>query len=88
MGFAVLLTNDAANDLDNIYDYIAFHDSPQKANYVLERFEKVCASQSEFPERGAYPNEFLALGIREYRETFLSLIASYTELWTISCMFF
>ena len=70
MGFAVLLTNDAANDLDDIYNYIALHDSPQKANYVLERFEKGCSSLSEFPERGAYPKELLALGIREYRETF------------------
>ena len=70
MGFAVLLTNDAANDLDDIYNYVALHDSPQKADYFLERFEKVCSSLSEFPERGAYPKELLALGIREYRETF------------------
>ena len=70
MGFSVLLTNDAAHDLDDIYNYIALHDSPQKADYVLKRFEKVCSSLSEFPERGAYPKELLALGIREYRETF------------------
>jgi toxin ParE1/3/4 len=25
---------------------------------------------SEFPERGAYPKELLALGVREYREIF------------------
>ncbi len=70
MGSEVLLTNDAARDLNEIYNYIAFHDSPQKADYVLNRFEKVFSSLSEFPERGAYPNELLALGIREYRETF------------------
>ncbi len=70
MGFAVLLSNDAENDLDDIYNCIALHDSPQKANYVLERFEKVCSTLSEFPERGAHPKELLALGIREYRETF------------------
>jgi toxin ParE1/3/4 len=72
MGFAVLLTNDAARDLDEIYNYIALHDSPQKADYVLERIEKVFSSLSEFPERGAYPKELLALGIREYRETFFT----------------
>jgi toxin ParE1/3/4 len=27
-------------------------------------------SLSEFPERGTYPKELLALGIREYREIF------------------
>ena len=70
MVFAVLLTHDAARDLDEIHDYIAFHDSPQKADYVLEQIEKVLSSLSEFPERGAYPKELLALGIREYREIF------------------
>ncbi len=70
MVFAVLLTHDAGRDLDEIYDYIAFHDSLQKADYVLEQIEKVFSSLSEFPERGAYPKELLALGIREYREIF------------------
>lgn len=66
----VLLTNDAARDLEEIYNYIALHDSPQKADYVLSRIEKVFSNLSEFPERGVYPNELLALGIREYREIF------------------
>ena len=70
MGFAVLLTHDAERDLDEIYNYIALHDSPQKAGYVLERIEKVFSSLSEFPDRGVYPKELLALGIREYREVF------------------
>ena len=70
MPFAVLLTNDAARDLNDLYDYIAAHDTPQKANYVLEQIEKAFSMLSEFPERGAYPKELLALGIREYREVF------------------
>lgn len=70
MGLAVLPTHDAARDLNEIYDYIAFHDSPQKADYVLEQIEQVFSSLSELPERGAHPKELLALGIREYREIF------------------
>ncbi|MCF8079126.1 MAG: type II toxin-antitoxin system RelE/ParE family toxin [Desulfobacterales bacterium] len=70
MPFAVFLTNDAARDLKEIYHYIAQHDSPQKAAYVLKQVEKAFASLSEFPERGAYPNELLSIGIREYREVF------------------
>ena len=70
MVFEVLLTNDAARDLEEIYNYIALHDSPQNADYVLSRIEKVFSSLSEFPERGVYPDELLALGIREYREIF------------------
>jgi len=70
MPFAVLLTNDAARDLDEIYDYIARHDAPQKADYVLDQSEKTFSRLSESPERGAYPKELLSLGIREYREVF------------------
>ena len=70
MRFAVLLTDDAARDLDELYDYIALHDTPKKADYVLEQIEKALSRLSEFPERGAYPKELLAIGIREYREIF------------------
>lgn len=70
MPFAVLLTNDAVRDLKALYDYIALHDAPQKADYVLEQIEKAFSLLSEFPERGAYPKELAALGIREYREIF------------------
>jgi toxin ParE1/3/4 len=70
MPFKVLLTDDAARDLDELYDYIALHDAPRKADHVLEQIEKAFSKLSEFPERGAYPKELLALGIREYREVF------------------
>ena len=70
MPFAVLLTNDAARDLEELYDYIALHDAPQRADYVLEQVEKAFSTLSEFPERGAYPKELVSLGIREYREIF------------------
>jgi toxin ParE1/3/4 len=70
MPFAVFLTHDAARDLDELYSYIEGHDGPQKADYVLARIEKAFSGLSRFPERGAYPKELLALGIREYREIF------------------
>ena len=70
MSFTVLLTDDAVRDLDEIYDYIALHDAPQKAEYVLDQIERVFSRLSKFPERGAHPKELLALGIREYREIY------------------
>ena len=70
MSFAVLLTEDAARDLNELYDYITAHDSPQKADNVLEQIETTFSTLSEFPERGVYPKELLKLGIREYREIF------------------
>ncbi len=70
MPFVVLLTHDAAHDLEEIYDYIALHDAPHKADYVFEQIQKVFSKLSESPERGAYPKELLSLGVREYREVF------------------
>jgi toxin ParE1/3/4 len=70
MPFRVMLTNDAARDLEELYDYIALHDAPRKADYVLDQIEKAFSKLSEFPERGAYPKEILTLGIREYRQIF------------------
>ncbi len=64
MPFSVFLTDDAARDLDDLYEHLASHDSPQKADYVLKQIENA----SEFPERGTHPKELLTLGIREYRE--------------------
>lgn len=70
MTHRVLLTYDAAQDLDELYDYIAEYDSPVSARHVLDRVEQVIARLAEFPNRGNHPKELLALGIREYREVF------------------
>ena len=70
MGFQVYLTGDASRDLEELYDYIESHDAPGKADSVLDQIEKAFSSLSENPERGAYPKELLAVGLREYREIF------------------
>jgi toxin ParE1/3/4 len=70
MPFEVFLTADASRDLEELYHYIYRHDTPEKAEYVLGKIEKVFKSLSEFPERGPFPRELRALGIRDYREIF------------------
>lgn len=70
MTFQVFLTDDASRDLEELYDYVESHDSPREADYVLDQIEKIFSSLSENPERGAYPKELSAVGIREYREIF------------------
>jgi len=70
MSIDVFLTADAACDLEELYQYIVRHDTPGKAEHVLTNIEEICNSLSELPERGAYPKELLALGIRDYREVF------------------
>lgn len=68
MSFKVLLTEDASADIEAIYDYVVLHDGEINAHRLLDQFEKLVASLSGFPERGVYPKELLALGIREYRQ--------------------
>ena len=70
MAYEVLLTQDAGQDLEELYDYLSQHDLSEKANHVLKKIEDTLSSLSQLPHRGAYPKELLTLGIREYREVF------------------
>lgn len=70
--YEVLLTEGAEHDLEGIHDYIADFDCLTNANYVLDKLMDVVESLSRYPERGSYPAELSALGIREYRQTFFN----------------
>ena len=70
MRFKVLLTAGAEGDLNDLHGYIAEHDSPSRADYVLDKLVEVAERLATFPEHGSYPPELLALGIREYRQSF------------------
>lgn len=67
--YEVLLTEGAEQDLEARYDYIAEFDSVADTNHVLDRWMEVVDGLAQFPERGSYPRELVALGIREYRQT-------------------
>ena len=67
MFFEVQLTDDAAQDLEQIFDYLSQQD---RAAHVLEQIEQAFQALSALPERGSCPRELLELGIREYREVF------------------
>ncbi len=70
MRYEVLLTEGAERDLEDIHSYIANADSPIHAEHVLTSLFEVAESLATMPERGSYPKELLALGIREYRQLF------------------
>ena len=55
MAFRVQLTDDAARDLEEICDYIDRHDSPARADYVLDRIEEALQGLSAHPQRGRFP---------------------------------
>lgn len=70
MARLVLLTDDAAADLEDICGYIGQHDSAGAADRVLTRIEATLERLVDAPDRGRYPPELAALGIRTYREIF------------------
>jgi toxin ParE1/3/4 len=67
--YAFLLTQGAEQDLESIFDYIAEFDCLANANHVLDKLLETVDSLTRFPERGSYPRELVALGIKEYRQT-------------------
>ncbi|AGU48837.1 putative plasmid stabilization system protein [Variovorax paradoxus B4] len=67
--YEVLLTEGAEQDLESIHDYISEFDCVANANHVLDRLMEVVEGLAHFPERGSYPKELVALGIKEYRQT-------------------
>jgi toxin ParE1/3/4 len=70
MPFEVSLTKDAERDLEQLYLYIAEHDSPASADHILDRLVKATEALRISPERGALVNELRFLGISEYRQVF------------------
>ncbi len=64
----VQITVQAKQDLRAIVRYIAQHDSAGKALHVLDKVMETCDGLALQPDRGAWPPELLALGVRSYRQ--------------------
>jgi toxin ParE1/3/4 len=70
MFYEVSLTKDAERDLEEIYLYIAEHDSRASADHVLDRLVKATEALRSPPDRGSNVNDLRSLGISEYRQIF------------------
>lgn len=68
MQYEVLLTDDAAMDLEELYIYLDEHTVDGRADHVLEQIEGAFTKLNKHTERGSYPKELAAIGIRDYRE--------------------
>ncbi len=77
----VLLTEGAEQDLEAIFDHISEFDCVANANYVLDALTNVVERLARFPERGTYPKELAALGIKEYRQV---LFKPYRVIYRVS----
>jgi toxin ParE1/3/4 len=70
MGFQVVLTEDGERDLEDIVTFIAKHDSPARAEHVLNRILEIADALTTAPMRGSQPKELRSLGDQEYRQAF------------------
>ena len=66
--YQVQITAQAKQDLRAIVRYIAQHDSPAKAEHVLKKTMEICQRLALQPDRGAWPPELLAVGVRAFRQ--------------------
>ena len=68
MNYNVFIIKDAEDDLFEIYNYVAYNDSAQKAENLLNKPEETCYSLSKLPNRGHTPQELERIGILDYKE--------------------
>ena len=68
MPFRLLLAEDAEREIEDIYRYVARHESIEAADRLVAAIEETCHSLCEFPDRGNIPKELQALGVDDYRE--------------------
>lgn len=68
--YTVVIDVGAERDLEEIVDYIADHDSIDRAIDVGAKIENSIAGLATFPNRGAHPKELDEYGNRDFREIY------------------
>lgn len=66
--YRVRIVEEAEKDLAEIIDYVATHDSIDRATYLLEKLLGVCERLEQHPKRGHFLPELKSIGIKTYRE--------------------
>ena len=68
MEYKVFLISDAEEDIFEIYNYVATHDSPGNADALFENLQSTCLKLDSFPERGHLPPELERINVVEFLE--------------------
>lgn len=68
MKYQVFILKDAEQDILQLYEYVALHDSPAKADRLIDNLEKKCKSLSELASRGHVPPELDRISVYNYLE--------------------
>ncbi len=70
MTFDVIWLQTAEQDLNDIADYIAAHDSESNAKYVIDKLIASTRALKSHPEAGTRVKELESVASREYRQIF------------------
>lgn len=70
MSYPVRMTSAAWRDLEEICTWIAEHDSPEKAEHVLDRLSETAEKIGDMPHGGSRPTELPPGTEGEYRQVF------------------
>ncbi|MGO4622885.1 type II toxin-antitoxin system RelE/ParE family toxin [Ensifer sp. 2YAB10] len=68
MAYRVLFSEDAEQDIEDLYSFIAERDGVETAVRMLGELEAAASSLEDMPARGNIPKELAPVGITEYRE--------------------
>ena len=68
MKYKVYIITEAEDDLLEIFQYVANHDSPAKADKLLLKLEDACLSMADLPNRGHVPPELERVAVLDYFE--------------------
>ena len=66
--FKANIVSSAEEDLFEIYQYVFFNDSEEKAEKLFSKLYDKCLSLQEYPNRGHIPPELSLLCIDDFRE--------------------
>lgn len=69
--FEVELTQGAEDDLEGIHAYLSEHRSNEAAEALLDAFLEKIQTLERYPERGSFPKELEAIGVRDFRQVLL-----------------
>ena len=67
----LLITDDAASDLEELYRLIAANYSATHADRMLRRLLELAVNMAKYPEQAAVPAELRDLGMADFRQVLL-----------------
>ncbi len=68
MKYTVFLTQEAEDDIFEIYNYVFENDSPLKADKLFQKLKEKCLQLETLPDRGHIPPELKRVNVLDYLE--------------------